>query len=308
MAELSNNPFIDHSASVTTRFPNISDAPTSPTSYAWMQSPTSPTSSVPFSQLQQSYSGPHQQTYAQQQSYAQQQPYAGQQQTYAQQQAAYSGQQPSYAGQQQYSGQQQSWTGQQPYATQQWGTNPQQQQQQQQQSAQYSPGFQPASSFGQQLVGQVGAYPQQQYAYDQQQQQQQQQQQYGGNANLAQFDPYSPQAQTRGPTSPPPYSAGGGGGAEHPREYIRAHKLELEQWDAPTWKQALNAFGTLRVAWEARKGALEQLVRTSGGIVGGGEGFFGGGYGAQAYQQQERIVRLNAVRGFFVVRAVRLDG
>lgn len=117
--------------------------------------------------------------------------------------------------------------------------------------------FQPASSFGQQLVGHVnGAYggtPQQQqqqpqysgypaspqYSQGYQQgypSQQPQQQQY-----MAEFDPYS---QNQGAQAGTPLGAGGqysGAGQpqqrQHPREFVQSHKSELEVWDPYTWKQ-----------------------------------------------------------------------
>lgn len=39
----------------------------------------------------------------------------------------------------------------------------------------------------------------------------------------------------------------------HPREYVQQHKVELETWEAYSWKQALNAFDDLKDAWERRK-------------------------------------------------------
>ncbi|KAI0049753.1 hypothetical protein FA95DRAFT_1588044 [Auriscalpium vulgare] len=299
MAELSNNPFIDHNASVASRFPSLAPEPSSPP-------PLGPTQYNSWQQQQQQPS------------------------PYPQSTPSFLGAQPT-GYPQQFSQPQQQW--------------PQQQQASGFQSPQppYSPGgFQPSTSFGQQLVGQVNAlntgYPQQQ-----QQQQQytgypqqyangggfmaaqptgypQQQQPYAGNSALAQFDPYANLAQLN---APPPqaqgggggYGAGGGGFPEHPRGFIQTHKAELEAWDPTTWKQALNTFDALKAAWETRRRAAESRVRalggqpgaaaSGGGFFGGGQqqgyGGYGGGYGQQGYggyqtPQQQEVDRLNVVR------------
>ncbi|KAI0067461.1 hypothetical protein BV25DRAFT_1819808 [Artomyces pyxidatus] len=289
MAELSNNPFIDHNSSVSSRYPNIATSP----------QPTANPQYAP--QWQQ-----------------QQQP----------QQSLYPQSNPSFLGAQP--------TGY-PQAQQQW---PQQTGFQQPQQP-YSPGgFQPSSSFGQQLVGQVNnlatGYPQQQQqqqaqytGYPQQQgygnnangggfapQQTgygQQQQPYAGNGYLAQFDPYSQLSQLQNtPTSPTAssFSAGNAPSSyqEHPRAFIQSHKAELEAWDAVTWKQALNAFENLKIAWEARKRVAETRVQalggtpgasTGGGFFGGGQqggyGGYGAGYGGYQAQQQQELERVNMI-------------
>jgi hypothetical protein len=124
-------------------------------------------------------------------------------------------------------------------------------------------GFQPSSSFGQQLSVQMTGMP----AYGQQQQQQQYgggypgQPQMGGGytpmgPSINEFDPYAnagdflggvgpgPAPASQNPSQPAPghartMSAGGApGGYKHPREYVREHKSELETWDSYAWKQA----------------------------------------------------------------------
>lgn len=97
--------------------------------------------------------------------------------------------------------------------------------------------------------------------------------------------------------------------------FIQTHKVELEAWDPTTWKQAQNAFETLKTAWETRKRAAETQVRALGGTVGappssgsGAAGFFGGGsagygaYGAYGggYQtpQAQEVDRLNSVLAY----------
>jgi hypothetical protein len=131
-------------------------------------------------------------------------------------------------------------------------------------SIQSPSGFQPSSSFGQQLSVQMTGMP----AYGQQQQQQQYgggggypgQPQMGGGYNpmaptISEFDPYANAGDFLGGVGP---ASGGGGGAnqpapgharslsaggapggyKHPREYVREHKSELETWDSYAWKQA----------------------------------------------------------------------
>jgi hypothetical protein len=287
MADLSNNPFIDHTASVASRFPDLNavsppPAPSSPQySAGWQQ------------QQQQQYSGfvgtnptGYSQQYAQQQQWPQQQQQP--QQQYPQQvQASY----PSASYQASF--------GQQLRQVDTLSTGYPQQPHMQ---AQYTGYPTQQSEYGYQQ-------PQQQtgYGYPPQQQPQQQQQQL-----LAQFDPYanlgqqlSPTSRAAAPTasgtvgSPPP-------GVQHPRTFIHSHKVELEAWDPPTWRQVQNTFESLKMAWEMRKRAAESQVRAFGGVpgapaanAGAGAGFFGGGGGyGGGYQtpQAQEVDRLNAVR------------
>jgi hypothetical protein len=333
MAELSNNPFIDHTSSALSRFPNINTASSSPAP------PSAPQYSTPSSWPQQ-------------------------QQQQQQLSPGYIGASPTgYTQQQQYFQQPQQWPQQQQQQPQ-----PQHQQQQQhyqppQMQAPYPPtNFQsPGGTFGQQqqqfagqinplatgypqsqLQGQYADYPTQQtaaasYGYQQQQQQPQQQTGYAGYPSqqqlLAQFDPYvnlghlsspgpgpgsglaaSPASSssmiTNGAVgSPPP-------GVQHPRMFIQTHRVELEAWDPATWKQVQNVFESLKTAWESRKRAAETQVRALGGTVGASSGsatagFFGGAapapgygaygaYGAGGYQtpQAQEIDRLNSVLAY----------
>jgi len=298
MAELSNNPFIDHTASALSRFPNINavSSPTGPSA------PQYSSNSTGWPQQQQQQSSP-----------------------------GYVGANPT-GYPQQYFQQQQQWPQQQQHQQQ------QQQQQQQpyqpQLQAPYPPSnFQSAGSYGQQFVGQVNPlatgypqlqmqgqytdYPSQQTTgYSCQQPQQtgygyppQQQQQL-----LAQFDPYANLGQQ---LSPPPNAAsltpitnGAVGapppGVQHPRVFIHSHKAELEAWDPTTWRQVQSVFEALKSAWETRKRAAEAQVRALGGTVGAppssasAPGFFSGAaYGAYGggYQtpQAQEIDRLNAL-------------
>ncbi|KAK4056943.1 hypothetical protein OIO90_001843 [Microbotryomycetes sp. JL221] len=183
---------------------------------------------------------------------------------------------------QQYSQQQQSQpTGygqyqQQPQAT---GYNqgygqPQPQQQQQQQfqpqsslTPQYT-GFQPQSSFGQQLQHQQSQYGQQQ-------------QQYGGagqgaspqvSFSVNDLDPYSGLSQIGTNNT----NMGSQTGQQqqrqaaqtllhvqqtqsHPRQYVHDNKHLLMTWDDYAWKQLLSRVDSLREGWEQRKSSISSL-------------------------------------------------
>ncbi|KAJ6576397.1 hypothetical protein DFH09DRAFT_1149210 [Mycena vulgaris] len=205
----------------------------------------------------------------------------------------------------------------------------QQQQFQPQMSPQYNPGytpqqgfaapqspsqFQPTSSFGQQLAGQVNGSS---YGYLQGQNTAAQpaaynpvQQQLQNNPGyIPQFDPYSsigqgwdgqmsaqqpqqPQMQSPNPGQAPT-SPGGGApfGANpaapsqlHPREYIRTHKQEVESWDTYAWKQLLGTFDTLKDAWEKRKKELDgHIVQLQQQMQ------YGGYYAGQIQQEGARL-------------------
>jgi hypothetical protein len=300
MADLSNNPFIDHSASVVSRFPNIDPVSSSPSgpstlqySASWQQQQQRPTyqSSGFVGTNPTGYSQPY---YQQQQQWPQQQ--QQQQQYQAQLQPPYSP--TSYQSSPSPYGQQ--FVGQ---------VNPS------------TTGY-PQS----QMQAQYTGYPSQQpsgYSYQQQQQQQPQQPSYGYPPQqqhyqqqlLAQFDPYtnlgqqllSPTGSAATPTATTGALTGASGlppGVQHPRTFIHSHKTELEAWDPQTWKQVQSSFEALKVAWEARKRAAESQVRALGGTVGApATGFFGssigayGAYGGGVYQppQSQEIDRLNAV-------------
>ncbi|KAF9003933.1 hypothetical protein BDQ17DRAFT_1279315 [Cyathus striatus] len=169
-------------------------------------------------------------------------------------------------------------------------------------------GFQPTSSFGQQLAAHVsgssygylngqptGMPPQQQNAYRPAQQQVQ------SPGYVAQFDPYAPIGQgwdgqnqnkmTQSQSQPPnqfqaqsQQSVGtsvNSTNSSHPREYIRTHKAEIESWDSYAWKQLMNCFDALKNAWDGRKkelnGQISQLQTQMQ---------YGGGY-YQPHIQQE---------------------
>ena len=93
---------------------------------------------------------------------------------------------------------------------------------------------------------------------------------------LSEFDPYTtngqgswdgqqqPQQQSYG------YQGGGGltnGGAPnsqpdlHPREVIRKYKMELEAWDTYSWKQLMNSLEALKKAWERKMHELEARTK-----------------------------------------------
>jgi len=73
-------------------------------------------------------------------------------------------------------------------------------------------------------------------------------------------------------------------GDSHPRDYIRAHKTEIEGWDTHAWRQLLNAFEAMKNAWEARK---EELMGRAKTVISQGQtGMAYGGYYAQQIQQE----------------------
>ncbi|EED77409.1 predicted protein [Postia placenta Mad-698-R] len=268
--ELSNNPFIDHPANALSRFPDISagaDTANSGQYTSWLQQP-----GQSGSMLASNSTG-----------------YPGQSDSSMYGGGAY--QQPQPTG----------WHASPGYFQPQraYGAPPMQPQ------TTGRPGFQPSSSFGQQLAAQVNtAYtgvPQQQpqyTGYPQMQapsqfgagyqpgyasQQPQQNPQY-----IAELDPY-------GPGSQPSYSGSGAIGYRppHPREYVQQHKAELETWDSYSWKQIQNSFDALKEAWGARKRDIENRARSLGGAGLFGGGGYGGMYGGQAQElaRLEGLVR-----------------
>lgn len=165
-------------------------------------------------------------------------------------------------------------------------------------------GFQPGSAFGQQMQGQLTGYPgaagvgmgYQQTGWGGPQQQQQQ----ALPSILSQFDPYAQLGalQNAPPSSAPGHtrtlSAGGGGGQQgtgpggyqHPREFVRTHKAELEAWDAYAWKQLLNAFDALKDAWQRRKQEAEAQARNLAAAA---------YYDYGAAQESERLQGVSAI-------------
>ncbi|GBE88030.1 predicted protein [Sparassis crispa] len=267
--ELSNNPFIDHPSNALARFPDISGS----NDLSGDSSQFAPWAQPSGSSLVSSTTG-----------YAAQGAPAGYSNGYQQQPPM------------QLQPQQTSWNGGGGFAQ-------PQQQGYVSQAPQISSPFQPSSSFGQQLAGQVNST----YTGMPQQQPQMQQQysgyqtpQYGGayqsgfppqpnNQYLPEFDPYAQLQSTPFVATP----SGGGNGQYrqlHPREYVQQHKAELEAWDGYAWKQIQNAFDALKEAWSARKRDVESRVRAMGGA-----GLFGGGgvYGGQAqeYARLESLTR-----------------
>lgn len=111
---------------------------------------------------------------------------------------------------------------------------------------------------------------------------------FGGPASPHPSGPTSHAAPSPGPvtsSAPPP-------GQPHPREYVYAHKGELELWDAYAWKQLMNAFDALRATWDVRRREAEDRVRALGGAV-------NWDYGAAQEGQ-----RLQGVRGLVSERCV----
>lgn len=98
---------------------------------------------------------------------------------------------------------------------------------------------------------------------------------YQQTGYLPEFDPYASigQGAWDGQQQPQQQSYGnqnGGlnnGGALnsqldlHPREVIRKYKGELEAWDTYSWKQLMNALDSLKKAWERRMHELDAKAR-----------------------------------------------
>lgn len=259
MYEPSNNPFLPHNAPAHQRFPDISSS----------------SSPEPVNQQYASWQQPGTQQQPQQQGYP-----------------AQFGQQP-----QQYTQQPQPQWNQQvapPYSPQTLGQPSYQQQQQ---------GFQPGSQFtgyqspsGQssyaapqqpQYTGFSGPSSSSSYSYLYQQQQPQRSQQSG--PDLSQFDPLSQQrhdptpqlnflngGSTRAQSSAPPQ------GSQHPRDVLRAYKLELEGWDQHAWAQLLGSCEVLQSTWEGRKAEVERAQAQAGGY----------GYGYNPEMERLKSVRL----------------
>ena len=144
--------------------------------------------------------------------------------------------------------------------------------QQQYQSAGYGPYGQ---QYGQQAyVGQLQPQPQPQVQYTGYMQTQQQPvppQQYQQSV-ISQFDPYAASGGSGGNTngwsgqnqnhggsvSPIQTQRSGPSGQPHPRQFIQSHKVELESWNAGTWKQAISLFNELKRSWEKRRVELQK--------------------------------------------------
>jgi len=166
--------------------------------------------------------------------------------------------------------------------------------------------FQPSSSFGQHMAANMGGSS---YGYLQGQTPQQPgyspvQQQLQSPTYLSQFDPYaslgqaldgpsqmgSPQIATGSGaySAPTPPSASGN---PHPRDYIHTHKIEIEAWDSHAWKQLLNAFDSLKNAWEGRTKELQSKIGQFQSQL--QLQYQGGGY--YAIQIQQEVSRLQEV-------------
>lgn len=270
--EITNNPFINDPSNAQTRFPDLN-------------SPSSPLNGGQYTQwLQhdagQNYTGNPGQQHGlyQQPSYQQQQP---------QQYGSVYGQQPGYLS---------------PGGAQ--NVMPQ---------ATGMP-FQPTSSFGQQLAANIsgssygylqGQTPGQQ-AYSTAQQQTQSNPGY-----IVQFDPYAsighgwdgqvPQSQPQSQPLQTPtggtYTAPSTSGNQHPREYIRTHKAEIEAWDNYAWKQLLNSFDVLKDSWEARTKELGGKI----GILQNQLQYGGGGYHPGQIQQEGSRLQGVSISVFIVL-------
>ncbi|KAF4613501.1 hypothetical protein D9613_007564 [Agrocybe pediades] len=168
-----------------------------------------------------------------------------------------------------------------------------QQQQQQPQNASYNPAQQQLQN-NPGYVAQFDPYGPIAQGWDgshnaQQQHQQQQQQQFGTPGMLQQSTSYTGV----------PSSAGFQGsygnspaGDPHPRDYIRAHKAQVEAWDSYAWKQFLHSFEALMKAWEARKSELAQRLEQLKAEMNRGLGYGDATYVGQVQMEGSRITAL----------------
>lgn len=254
-AELSNNPFIEHSSNPLTRYPDVNDSisPTNSQFTSWISQPTG----VP---QQQGYN-----TYGPQPTQQQYTPGWGGSPAYQTQGLA----PPNPQQQQQQTGggirfQPSSSFGQQLSSALDTGGYVQggagYQQQPQQQFAGYG------TSNGYNMTGTPGQIQIPPTPY--------QQTGVTGPDYLSEFDPYSNIGQgswdgQQQPQQPQQQSYGGGltNGSTlssqpdlHPREVTQKYKAELELWDTYSWKQLMNSLDALKRAWERKM--LELDART----------------------------------------------
>ena len=96
-----------------------------------------------------------------------------------------------------------------------------------------------------------------------------------GPGYLSEFDPYATigHGSWDGQQQPPQQSYGNhnrglsNGGALnsqpdlHPREFIRKYKTELEAWDTYSWRQLMNSLESLKKAWEKRMYELDARAK-----------------------------------------------
>ena len=256
-AELSNNPFIEHSSNPLTRYPDVSGSisPTNSQFTSWTGQPTG----VPQQQGYNTYGPqPTQQQYTagwggsptyQTQGLA----YANPQQQPQQQGSGYRFQPSSSFGQQLSSAVDGGYI--------QGGVGYQQQQQPQQQFTGYG------TSNGYNTTGAPGQIQIPQTPY--------QQTGVTGPGYLSEFDPYATigQGSWDGQQPPPQQSYGdhsrglSNGGALnsqpdlHPREFTRKYKTELEAWDTYSWRQLMNSLESLKKAWEKRMHELDARAK-----------------------------------------------
>jgi hypothetical protein len=84
-------------------------------------------------------------------------------------------------------------------------------------------------------------------------------------------------------------------GDSHPKDYIRAHKAEIEAWDNYAWKQLLNTFEAMKNAWGARK---DELMARAKEVVAQGQArmAYGGYYAQQVQQEAARLQQVCSSR------------
>lgn len=249
-AELSNNPFLEHSSNPLTRYPDIgsSPPPTDSQFTSWIGQPNG----IPQQQGYNTY-GPQP---------IQQQYTAGWGGS-----PAYQTQGPGYTSPSQQTGsgirfQPSSSFGQQLSSAVENGGFIQGYQQQPQQ--QFTPGYSTPNGYNTSggLPGQIQIPP---TPY--------QQTGITGPGYLSEFDPYAAIAQGSwdGQQQQQSYGNQGGGLSNggalnsqpdlHPREVIRKYKAELEAWDTYSWKQLMNSLEHLKKAWERRMHELDARAK-----------------------------------------------
>ena len=259
-AELSNNPFLEHSSNPLTRYPDIS-------------SPTSPANSGFTSWIGQPNGAPQQQGYNTYGPQPTQQQYTagwGGSPTYQTQGSGYVSPPQQMGGGMRFQpsssfGQQLSSAMDTGGFIQGGGIGYQQQQQPQQQ---FTPGYGTPNGYNATggMPGQIQIPP---TPY--------QQTGVTGPGYLSEFDPYATIGQAswdgQQQQQPPQQSYGNNsrglnnGGALnaqpdlHPREFIRKYKTELEAWDTYSWRQLMNSLESLKKAWEKRMHELDARAK-----------------------------------------------
>ncbi len=121
-------------------------------------------------------------------------------------------------------------------------------------------GFQPSSTFSQQIQSQFpGGQSSAQFQTSNPVYQ-----------SVSAFDPYAnlallpqalPNPAPKPPSSPTTESFGGTSfHSDHPKSFVRDHKSDLEKWDPQSWKQFMQSIDKLIDAWAARKDLVNRAI------------------------------------------------